>query len=145
MKAGALRHRISVFYQSLSSDGCGGYIESYITRGNCWAEIAPFDPTSNTEQYHDRRITSVEGVRAKTRHNIGFDFLLTDVIVFKDQLYRIQGITNALDKDFKYSLFLYKIERDSVEFGFISGLFSQQGNAMYNQDGNAMYNQTGVA
>ncbi len=144
MRAGLLRHRISCYMQNMAEDGCGGFIEQFSLRGSCWAKVSGAPMPSNEEQYRDRRIETVKGYKIRTRNNIGFEFLNTDVIIFKNRLFRIQGITNIDEHDFKYELFCYEIERDSINFGASGGLFDQEGVEIFGQNGLEVYDQQGV-
>lgn len=114
MKSGELRHRIEVFRQALVSDGCGGQEETFVTKGSCWAEIKGGVPVKDDEVYKDRKIESIGDFSLKTRFNNGITFEQTDVIKFGARLFRLQGFTNALEHNFKYSLKCYEIEGDSV-------------------------------
>ena len=114
MEAGKLRHRISVYQKVTVSDGCGGQDVTYTLKGSCWCAIAVDDPAKNDERYTDRKIKTVNGLSIKTRFNIGFTFLQTDVIFFDGRLFRIQGISNILEHDFRFSVYCYEIENDSV-------------------------------
>ena len=145
MKAGLLRHRISCYQQNLAPDGCGGFEEEFSLRGNCWAKVSPAEFPSNEEQYHDRSIVMVKGIKIRTRNNIGFVFQPTDIIIFRDLLFRIQAISDIDFRGFKYELYCFEIERDTVKFGSIGGLFTQEGLKVYNQEGLIVYDQSGVA
>lgn len=102
MKAAELQHRINVYSQNKVDDGCAGQTETFTLKGACFAEIKPISLSS--EQYIDRRIADVADHEIKTRHNIGFTFLPTDIIKFGTRIFRIQGILNHLESNFMYRL-----------------------------------------
>ena len=150
MKTGKLRHEIQCWGQVLTPTvpDCGGFDETYVIKGTCWAEVRGFSPPPNEEQYQDRSIVSVKQFRIKTRHNIGFEWLPTDIITFgifpnHTKLLRIQAETNIDENDFGWTLRAYEIERDSVVFN-APGVFNQLGVRMYTQLGEQIYTQTGT-
>jgi head-tail adaptor len=114
MKAGELKHRIKVYSKNNPDDNCGGQIETFTLKGECWCQVSGNDPSGNDEQYHDRKIETINSYKIKTRFNIGFEFDQTDVIMFDTRLMRIQGITNIIEGDFRFSVLVYEIESDSV-------------------------------
>jgi len=143
MISGKLRHRISCYYPTLTSDGCGGFEERFDLRGTCWAEVVPTVPAQNEESLIDAHIKGVKFYKIKTRQNINFVFDEKDIIVFNGNILRIQGISNENERDFSFSLLAKSIGGDSVEFSN-SIIFSQIGNYIFNQIGIGLYNQLGA-
>jgi len=141
MKANQLRQRIQVFQQILGDDTCLGVDETFVSKGSCWAEVKSRNPAINDEQFHDRRIVAVKQYNIKTRFNIGFSFEETDIIVFKGNVLRIQGITNVIDHDFQFQIMCHQIERDSVKFG---GLLTQAAENIFTQVGEPVFDQLGA-
>jgi head-tail adaptor len=144
MKAGTLRHRISLYNHIRTDDGEGGQTSTYSLKGSCFAEITTAIPSGNNEQYLDRKLTGVDYFKITTRFNNGLTFKLTDVITFGSRMFLVKGVSNKLEHNFLLSVFAVEIDGFDGTITSESGVFNQEGIAVYNQDGLAVYNQEGV-
>ena len=144
MKAGTLRHRISLYNHIRTDDGEGGQTSTYSLKGSCFAEIVTAIPSGSDESYLDRKLTGVGYYKITTRFNNGLTFALTDVIIFGARMFLVKGISNKLEHNFLMSVFAVEIDGFDGTIVSASGMFNQEGVAMYNQEGVAMYNQEGV-
>ena len=142
MISGKLRHRITVYEQTLTADGFGGWVETYSVKGLCWAEVLQQD--GEAEQYTQRRIDEIASWTVKTRKNIGFTIELTDVILYKARYLRIQSIKDTIGKGFEIVMSCRSIGSDEITITADTGdLFTQGGLQIYNQAGTPLFSQAG--
>jgi len=142
MISGKLRHRITVYEQTLTADGFGGWIETYSVKGLCWAEVLQQD--GEAEQYTQRRIDEIALWVVKTRKNIGMTIGLTDIIKYKDYYFRIQSKKDTIGKGFELTFNCRSIGSDEITITADDGdLYTQAGTLIYNQAGQPLFSQAG--
>ena len=99
MKAGDLRHRITIQQRTLTPDGLGGHTETWSELATVWAAVWPVSAKERiagsqvqAETTHRVRIRYLEGVLPQMR------------ILFGSRLFEIDSIINTDERMFQIDL-----------------------------------------
>lgn len=105
MRAGNLRHRITVERRTLTADDMGGFTESWDTLVSLWASI---NSVREKEYVESMQLTGEVMYNVKIRYYEGIT--IADRIKFNDEYYNIKSILNWQERNIFMELMVTKNE-----------------------------------
>lgn len=99
MKAGKLRHKITIESKSNTQDAYGALVETWGTHSTAWASI---EPITGREYFDQGKVNSEVTTRIRTRHISGVTNLMR--VKFGTRIYAIVSVINIDERNKEYEL-----------------------------------------
>lgn len=99
MKAGALRHAITIEVLTSSADEMGGQTRTWATHVSTWAEVAP---ARSNERFFGEQIEAVITHRITMRYQAGITTQMR--VLFGARYFQIKGIVNRDERSIMLDL-----------------------------------------